>query len=264
MRWSDILEEVAAFRQSVFDSKRAEPFYRGHPDHKWMLQPSLFRSSWNSADPENLHVAESRLYWAFMQMGAHLLPPSPGTWETLFTLQHFGVPTRLLDWTRSFSTALWFALAEETQNDPCVWLLDPYLLNAIEAGNRCVFLPEHDFTPDNGHPVGYEPYVVDYDKKTFSGFPYRIASIAGSSSNPRVRSQSGVFTIHRDHSLDVLSDHALSPCFKKISIPKSLLPEARLFLNLAGVNAATIFPDLHGISMYLKRAILSPHTNVTI
>jgi hypothetical protein len=257
MEWRDILEEVATFRQEVFESKRAEPFYRGQSNNNWLLQPSLFRTSWDCSDQKKILIHESRLYWAFIQMSAHLLPPSLGGWETLFMLQHYGVPTRLLDWTRSFSTALWFALADEQEAEPCVWLLNPYLLNQIEADNCCVFLPVHDFTPDNGHPVGYEPYITDYEKKTFLDFPYRIAAIAGGSSISRVRSQAGVFTIHRDPTMNIIEDSQANCCLKKIVIPKQLIQDARLFLKLAGINSSTIFPDLQGISMYLKRAILS-------
>jgi hypothetical protein len=51
-------------------------------------------------------------------------------WGWLFMMQHYGVPTRLLDWSREALVALLFALGEavndeERNHDKVVWLLDP-------------------------------------------------------------------------------------------------------------------------------------------
>jgi hypothetical protein len=49
-------------------------------------------------------------------------------------MQHYGLPTRLLDWSREALVALLFALGEpvndvERNHDKVVWVLDPVRLN---------------------------------------------------------------------------------------------------------------------------------------
>jgi hypothetical protein len=86
-----------------------------------------------------------------VQLGAHLMPPTLSPWQTLFILQHHGMPTRLLDWTESFATALWFSVSEPSPTEACVWMLNPYRLNEVVTGNSTVLLPGYDLTPENGY-----------------------------------------------------------------------------------------------------------------
>src|ERR1035438_2898982 len=112
-------------------------WYRGHADHTWHLEPSLARL-------KKLE-SEAQLIKQFKQNAFQFLDKAPETeWEWIFLMQHYGVPTRLLDWTESALVALYFALYSrraEQSSVPAVWALDPFALNSATLGDSTIVVP---------------------------------------------------------------------------------------------------------------------------
>jgi hypothetical protein len=98
------------------------------------LSPGLLRF------PNGL-AREQTLFVEFKNRGAELLNGNDnGDWQILTQMQHYGVPTRLLDWTDRLAVALFFALMG-AKDDPCLWVLNPFLLSAkaTASGKGVVF-----------------------------------------------------------------------------------------------------------------------------
>lgn len=106
------INSVAEFIQKIVQLDKEEGtqiFYRGHADRDWELLPSIFRTP-NGVEKEHL---------LFRDMVAHEPQSFLGcqsTLDHLVQMQHYGLPTRLLDVTANPLVALYFA-CEQVDND---------------------------------------------------------------------------------------------------------------------------------------------------
>lgn len=101
---------VAAFVRKLAKldrQKGTETFYRGHADKGWKLEPSILRTEYG---PEKEHLL-------FRDMVAHepqSFSECRSALDHLVQMQHYGLPTRLLDVTMNALVALYFACEEDT------------------------------------------------------------------------------------------------------------------------------------------------------
>jgi len=121
--------------ETLWDAKAL--VYRGQGSHCWGLRTSLERAFERWRVPEEKRVdAERFLLKDFIRRAHHFLkrPPSYKTevdiLEWLSLLQHYGAPTRLLDWSYSIYYAVFMAIDSLQFNggvseDSAVWITDP-------------------------------------------------------------------------------------------------------------------------------------------
>jgi hypothetical protein len=154
-------------------------------------------------------------------------------WDYLTLGQHFGLPTRLLDWSNNALTALWFAIGNIGQDQEPV------------GGCGVVWL--------------LMAHAADFDINLESVHPFDVPQtkiIRPRIIKQRINNQSGVFTVYS--SKDILEKRYLNDTdsYKekliKIKIPRNSWREIRSDLNTLGVNAFTIFPELEGLCTYLQ------------
>ena len=185
---------------------------RGVSNHEYPLLPSLFRH----ADVESADLREHNLMWVFKtQAKAHLSTVPQNDIEWLAIAQHHGLPTRLLDWSLSPLVACFFAVESLSSSDAAVFIYD--------IGK---FKKEEEIEPSKL-------------KSIVAFFP--------SHATKRVTAQSGIFTIHPTKCMNLESNS-----IKKIVIPASRKKYFLEKLVKYGVHHATIFPDLDGLSSYIR------------
>ena len=222
-----------------------EPFvlYRGVADTSYPLSPGLFRTN-----KRKLEIIECNLFNDFCTRGELFLSPKvhPSNINILAQMQHSGVPTRLLDWTKNLSTAIFFALRSiSTTSNPCIWLLDPYKLNKRALGidnelpdsSMISYCPDDDEIRYHKKPEG-EGILFE---KPITIIPPMLSS--------RMFAQEAHFTIH-GICKDSLEQQC-PDCVQQFPIPKEFIADAQLFLRHAGQNEYKLFPDLDGLARQL-------------
>ena len=120
-------------------------WFRGHADISWELTPSALRYKTVKKRDKAIGLLDD-----FKRYGEIKLPNAPPPDEQLRWVQlaqHYGLPTRLLDWTKNASIALYFACQNSPDNpeaDGRVIVLNPIDLNRSANPNRPRILNPHN------------------------------------------------------------------------------------------------------------------------
>ena len=252
------LEEFSTHVKDLTDTWNEEPWFRGHSNASDDLKPSLYRK-------EREKEAEDELRWEFRRRhGLFPMIHAPTSrWERYFMMQHYGMPTRLLDWTQGALLALYFALrTNNRRHDAAVWVLDPFwLLGYVVKASR--FLPKDH--PDYRFIQKYMPAPTDRRTKwiksylprafprTSAKLPPWPAPIQPPHIDRRIGAQLSAFTIHgtRKKGLEDIALTAQNARLAVIRIPKVNVKNMRYHLAVAGVVETTVFPDLEGLGREL-------------
>lgn len=275
--------------------------YRGHTDFNWILMPKLFRDP--HIQPENrtgdnpsevedqlltehlpvseAHSLEHRLFHDFSRYLYAYRPDLICTvsedeksntramqeWRQLSIAQHYGLPTRFLDFTTNVLVALFFAVEEPVtrrkttkgqfeEQDSAVWCIEvPNRLKVWQVWKQGdVWLSPLEFAE-----LGSAPPIANFVNTAF--VPEHI--------DERIRAQGSVFMceprgkkynwqLHvnlRDKTKIILNSEEKDTKTLKIRIPKEARESLREQLDLVGINRATLFPDLASAARYLAWAV---------
>lgn len=101
----DFLDKLAEIQKSKPDD--TELFFRGHADHAYEAEPTIFRKNGNGE--RNLLKNEKHLFNDIITQCPEDFKDCQYTFEYLVKMQHYGLPTRLLDITGNALVALYFA-----------------------------------------------------------------------------------------------------------------------------------------------------------
>jgi hypothetical protein len=222
--------------------------FRGLSDSAYRLETTLIRLDGPYAELER-HLLRN-----FKKYAHRSVVERDSIWHWLSVAQHYGLPTRVLDWTYSPFIAMHFATAniDKFDTEGVIWavnyvkaheLLPVTLKQRLELEGANVMtvemlsesinsLEELDNLAREKVAIFFEPPSID----------------------DRIVNQYAFCSIMSDPCM-VLDDwlDANRGIARKIIIPASLKWEVRDKLDQANINERVLFPGLDGLSSWLKR-----------
>lgn len=234
------LAQIAAITLSSTKSHR---WFRGHRRAEWGVRPFL----WRKHGPEEERNFTNR----FRTRAALRRPDAPAeddypAWLSL--MQHYGLPTRLLDWSRSPLVAAYFAVAEYISKgvppaDAVIWMLEPHAMNRELRGTDLTHPIDSKTAKEMLEPAFKERAKDDGD----------VFAVMAVEHDMRMFVQQGAFTIHaaRDE-LNTRKGH--SAYLIPLLIPADAVKGMAWEVVACGFRRGDIFPDLANLADELKGA----------
>lgn len=134
----DELREVLGHLEG--DGPGADPrrwLYRGQSDSAWPLATTFERYARHYRLPPERYAKQEqytlRSFGRQAHVHQHPLPQKDDQLGMLALIQHYGGPTRLLDVTRSFWVAAFFAVEKGPEPPACIWAFDSKALHRPES-----------------------------------------------------------------------------------------------------------------------------------
>ncbi|MBZ5506017.1 MAG: FRG domain-containing protein [Acidobacteriia bacterium] len=236
------------------------PWLRGVSDKDYPLEPTLLRSNdpvlnkYNQ-DRDTLLWLEGYMLSRFRSGGQRLVEVLPKThlgW--IFLMQHHGLPTRLLDWSKNALTALYFAVRTAKETEAAVFVLDPRTLSEKCGLGRSIADPMNRTTKDR--------YIDEYLNLSYSQGPrdyYPIPLIPPQISD-RLAAQHSRFTLHtnrRGALADFMRKTRTPSCchMKRLTIPVRTRTTILRTLRLTGATQPDILPGLDNLATDIRERI---------
>lgn len=253
-----MISSINEFKSAVQDDlakwkPEATLWFRGESGDEPPLCPKISKYD---ANQEN-HLVQS------FRRKAGGLANTPIRGETdkwLFLAQHYGIPTRLLDWTEGALLGLYFAI---NQKKPCprVYMLNPHRLNELAMGIESDYLSFPLSWGENKE--GYRNIALAWQKRQVdSAYDLPVAMPATYQDN-RMIAQRSCFTVHGKQLgplPDLLRGKGLdmSQCLFAYEIDITGADTLLRDLAILGVSAATIFPDLDNLAKDICSEVGNP------
>ena len=148
-RVSDFWQVLSDIRQKYKpyeDELPMEFWYRGQIDMDFVLLPSLIRNHRTKNIKYSLPLYQRTLFERFLarsrnsvELGTVVSPKRNNEQiEYIADMQHYSVPTNLLDWSENVGVSLYFATEERNDNGKsdkaaALYVLHPYLYNLVRG-----------------------------------------------------------------------------------------------------------------------------------
>ena len=235
--------------------------YRGQANAEWSLTSSLERivgHNWTADkakkfEERSLSIFQSKFHLYDLENHA---PSSKLAW--LAAMQHYGVPTRLLDFSESPYVALYFALETfnyVNDNDLALYVVD--YKSIIDETLEFIRKQDSQFPEDKNSIQGKQDEIFEKFVDRFSRDIVWITEPA--ILNTRIDRQSGCFLLSGNMEKKI-EDLLISPLYRdtdiqKIIIPGCLAQAIYALLRKMNLTSKNLYGDLEGLAKSIRMEI---------
>ncbi len=199
-------------------------FFRGQESIHWSLLPSLFRE-------KQFKDNEYNIYHDIISKCSDEFKHCSSDFDKMVKMQHYGIPTRLLDITTNLIVALYFACQDCNPKENAVI----YRFDVCKA----------DILYFDSKKVQEQISITNTNKLDND---LAIYCIIPELSNPRIIRQSGAFFWFNDSAADLTKVYP----YKSYEISKSHKKNMREQLNNMGINMSQYFPELDKVAEEIR------------
>lgn len=248
---SESVAEINALWKERWRGENPGLCFRGVDSFQYSLNPSLLREPYPESYKE-LAQLENSLWVDFRLRSKPLLGHHVNNaWEAMLTMQQYGFPTRLLDWSRSLAVAAYFAVRDiENDDDGAVWVM---------AGREPMNIK--GYPPNVWRTVLGDPWIENMALPENATDADAFADLTPVLLSPdqtvtRMIAQRGIYSLHT-YNKCALEELAIEDreengdaCFlHKLIIPSTSKESLRSeLLVVAGISEETLFPDIEGFA----------------
>lgn len=237
VKQDETIRSVGEFVSRLHDTSTGRRrLFRGQNTDQPLLPRIIRLAKKKGITPAEINDREERMLARFRRESVPMLPALLVTrklwdWELMSIAQHWGMPTRLLDWTANPLAGLWFAVSADPPNDEkhgVVWVLEGPNEQTFDSDQNVFTLPKTCF---------FQPPHLDR----------------------RIIAQSGWFSVYRHNRTRFLPLENMKRYrnkLKRFIVPRASFHSLRQELRLLGINHASMVPDLSGLGAEIQAEII--------
>jgi len=222
-----------------------EIWWRGQPKSNWKLVANVYRKRKRPiSEPDMIFFFKTKARTRHANC-----PPDDDSASWLFLMQHYGLPTRLLDWTESPLIAAFFAVSQFPKSDSVIWALNPFSLNTSQKSSVTAYgnflygilgLDDKDVQ-----------FLIAQASRHGSIPEDKILAILTNEIDIRMLVQYSTFTLHGSSlPLDEFKD--ADKFLRQFTISAGAKVKLLKELHSVGIRAPNLFPDLEHLAKYLS------------